>query len=189
MTGTQQRGRRTLLLIAGVFVLPILLAIYMYFSGNNWGATATTQNGELITPPRNLPDLTLTPEPDSRQLYGIWNLVVLAGEQCDAGCVNALEQIRQIRLALGPKMTRAQTIFLPTTIGAIAPELNKSHPALIVVPPDESQQIRNIIGEYRNGQIFIVDPLGNLMMQYAPGASMGDIREDLGHLLKLSGIG
>ncbi len=189
MNEAQRRGRRTLLLITAIFFVPIFLAGYMYFSGSVWRPAVTTHKGELITPPRTMPEINLKPAAGDKPLYGTWNLVVLADTQCAADCVEALEHIRQIRLSLGPKMTRLQTIFMPATISAILPELKSNHPALIVVDPEISGDLRAIVGNYDSGQIFIVDPLGNLMMQYAPGAPMGDIRKDLGQLLLLSGIG
>jgi hypothetical protein len=39
------------------------------------------------------------------------------------------------------------------------------------------------------GRIYIVDPLGNLMMSYAPGADAKGMLEDLKRLLKLSHVG
>ena len=39
------------------------------------------------------------------------------------------------------------------------------------------------------GRIYIVDPLGNLMMSYAPNAPQKALLEDLRKLLKLSHIG
>jgi hypothetical protein len=39
------------------------------------------------------------------------------------------------------------------------------------------------------GRIYIVDPLGNLMMSYAPDAPQKALLEDLKKLLKLSHIG
>ena len=42
----------------------------------------------------------------------------------------------------------------------------------------------------RSGSIYIVDPLGNLMMRHAPTAAPSkDLLEDLRRLLKLSHIG
>jgi hypothetical protein len=189
MADKQKQGRIALLLIAAVFVVPILLAAYMYFSGSDWRPGATTQHGELISPPRMLPDSGLVTASGEKPIRGVWNLLVLADENCAPACIEALEHIRQIRLSLGPKMTRLQTVYLPAANSAIPASLTTDHPALVIVEPSASSEIRGIVGGFAAGQIFIVDPLGNLMMQYAPGTSMGDIRKDIGHLLKLSGIG
>ena len=40
-----------------------------------------------------------------------------------------------------------------------------------------------------DGTLFLIDPLGNLMMQYSPGFNAYKVKEDLMHLLKISQIG
>jgi hypothetical protein len=38
-------------------------------------------------------------------------------------------------------------------------------------------------------RIYLIDPLGNLVLRYAPGADPSGIRRDLARLLRLSQIG
>lgn len=185
MNDAQLRGRLTLLAISALFIAPIILAMYLYFSGDTWRPAAYTQHGNLITPPIVLPDIALSATGDYR-FREVWSLLVMAENQCDNDCVGALEHARQIRLSLGPKMPRLQTVFVPGSTDMInATEF----PVLIITEPESSATLRKLIGTWRNGQIFLVDPLGNLMMSYPPGTEMGNVRKDLGHLLKLSGIG
>jgi hypothetical protein len=40
-----------------------------------------------------------------------------------------------------------------------------------------------------NGMLFLIDPLGNLMMQYDSGFNTYKVKDDLMHLLKISQIG
>lgn len=187
MSEAQKRGRRTLLAIAFLFAAPIGLATYMYYSGSSWNPAQSSARGELITPPRPLPELVLAD--DQLVFRETWSLVVLDNQECASACQNALTAIRQIRLSLGPKMTRMTTVFMPADSKAISDNLYTEHPVLIIAEPDQTIAARELIGTYQSGQIFLVDPLGNLMMSYAPGTDMGDIRKDLAHLLKLSGIG
>lgn len=179
MNDAQARGRRTLLFITLLFVVPIVMAMFMYFSDTAI-PVGSAAKGRLIAPPKVLPQETF---------LRIWSLVVLTDDECDTTCLTALENIRQIRLSLGAKMTRVQTVFIPASETAIRPDLADEHPVLIVVDPGNSKEIRNIVGAYKNGEVFLVDPLGNLMMSYPAGSGMGDIRTDVTHLLKLSGIG
>jgi hypothetical protein len=179
MNEAQAKGRRTLILIMLLFSLPIAGAMYMYYSGTAVPITSTVK-GNLISPPRLLPE---------KSFRKVWSLVVVADQECDSTCLSSLEHIRQIRLSLGPKMTRMQTLYLPGAATAIRPELSTEHPKLIVVQPENSTSTRALIGNFENGEVFMVDPLGNLMMSYPAGSDMGDIRKDVAHLLKLSGIG
>lgn len=189
MNEQQRRGRRTLLLIAAIFFVPIALAMLLYFTNSSLIPGSSTVRGQLINPPISLPSDSLGVDDSNAELRELWTLLVLADKQCDSVCQEALEHIRQIRLSLGPKMIRMQTVFMPAVAAAgDSIDLDK-HPALLVADPDASRNIRVEIGSWQNGEIMLVDPMGNLMMRYAPGTDMGDVRKDLGHLFNLSTIG
>ncbi len=189
MTSTQTRGRLTLLAIAALFALPILAAMYFYFADDGWRPGDKTQHGDLISPPLTLSDQPLTSGDSAPRFRDVWSLVVLADTQCDDICVDALVKIRQVRLWLGPKINRMQTVLLPADSAALPEAVRAEHPKLIIADPSLSQGARKVIGSYNNGQIFMVDPLGNVMMSYKPGVDMGDIRKDIGLLLRISNIG
>ena len=192
MNDAQKKGRRMLVLISLLFILPIISAMYMYFSGTAV-PVASNEHGEFITPPRMLPEITLNTSVPEKQFRDVWSLLVLANNDCDATCLASLGKIRQVRLSLGPKMPRMQTVFIPaesaTLSAELETELSTNHPVLIVVAPEQSGIIHATAGPYENGEMFLVDPLGNLMMRYRQDAGMGEIREDITHLLKLSTIG
>lgn len=44
-------------------------------------------------------------------------------------------------------------------------------------------------GNIPDGMLFLIDPLGNLMMQYEPGFDTYKVKDDLMHLLRISQIG
>ena len=44
-------------------------------------------------------------------------------------------------------------------------------------------------GNIPDGMLFLIDPLGNLMMQYEPGFNTYKVKDDLMHLLRISQIG
>ena len=168
MNEAQAKGRRTLILIALLFALPIVSAMYMYYSGTAIPVSSTVK-GDLITPPKPL---------SQEAFQKVWTLLVLSGEECDATCLESLVSIRQIRLSLGPKMPRMQTVFLPASDTAVRPNMTNDFPKLIVVGPDRDGSTREEVGEFANGEIFLVDPLGNLMMSYPAGTDMvGMIKE------------
>lgn len=189
MTDKKTRGRLTLLLISAVFFAPIFLAVYLYFSDNPWRPSETTQLGTLITPPVQLPNETLAADQGGFSFTEVWSLIVLAEDQCAATCMTALEDIRQIRLSLGPKMPRLQTVFLPAGAAASVQLDARAFPKMIVADPAAAAIVHERVSGWQDGQIFLVDPFGNLMMSYAPGTDKGDVRKDLGHLLQLSEIG
>jgi hypothetical protein len=161
--------------------------MYMYFSDVSWQPTGSTEHGELITPPRPLADVSLNDS--DAQFRKIWSLVVVTGNDCPEECIIALENIRQVRLSLGPKIPRFQTVLLYMDDAPLKDIPMAEHPKLIVADPEVTAGLLDTFGPYENGEVFMVDPLGNLMMRYASGTEMGDIRKDIAHLLKLSGIG
>jgi len=187
MTEIKTQGRFTLLLISFLFFAPIMAAMYLYFSDNTWRPAMSTQRGELVTPPVSLPDVSLAPTQGDYRLREVWSLLVLTGAECDTPCMTALTDTHQIRMSLGPKMTRLQNVLVPA---ANAVHLSENDfPRLIITEGETGAAIAGRIDEWQEGQIFLVDPFGNLMMSYAPGTEKGDIRKDLGHLLKISVIG
>ena len=44
-------------------------------------------------------------------------------------------------------------------------------------------------GVMPEGMLFLIDPLGNLMMQYEAGFNTYKVKDDLMHLLRISQIG
>jgi len=188
-TKQQLHGRLILLGISALFLIPILAAAWLYFGPGDWRPATHVERGQLVTPPVELPDTAFESSAGPFRFREVWTLIVFADEGCDATCVKTLENIRQIRLSLGPKMPRLQTVFLPRNAAAADSLDGAAFPKLYTAEPAAADIVNERLGHWDNGQIFLVDPLGNLMMSYAPGASMGDVRADLGHLLKLSGIG
>src|ERR1700709_1069762 len=99
------RNLRMLALLAGLFLLPLAAAFWVYY-GTDWRPVSTVNHGELITPARPLPG-----EIFQRK----WSLVYIADGQCDETCRKALYVMRQARLSLNNEMTRVDRIFLATS--------------------------------------------------------------------------
>ena len=100
--------------------------------------------------------------------------------------------MRQSRLALNKDMTRVQRVFLTTGNCCDRAYLDAEHPGLVVELADEppGADLLAAFPDTAAGSIYIVDPLGNLMMRHAPApAPTKDLLEDLRKLLKLSHIG
>lgn len=171
MTGPARQSRAQIWIVLGVFFVPLALAFLMYYGGS-WRPTGSTAHGELISPPRPLAgDLW----------HDKWTLVYVGDGRCDGQCRAALVLMRQTRLALNADMSRVQRVFLATGNCCDRAYLDEQHPGLIVALADN---------EADAGYIYIVDPLGNLMMRHAPEAPPAKgLLEDLRRLLKLSHIG
>lgn len=200
---TQRRPRNQAWILVGVFFGPLLLAFALYYGGHYFGLNlrpaGSTNRGDLIHPARPLPqvelDTTDGKKLDAQTLQGKWNLVYVGDGQCDARCREALVLMRQTRLALNDDMTRVQRIFLATASCCDDQYLSTEHPGLITAKADGAagQQLMDSFPDgaatATTGRIYIVDPLGNLMMSYDAQAPRKGLLEDLKKLLKLSHIG
>lgn len=194
------RRRATFWAVAAIFLLPLLVAAYLYYSPVGWRPAGSVNHGMLIDPARPLPAVALpilngSPmAPDF--LRGHWTLIYIGAGSCDARCHQALYQIRQARLALNQDMERVQRLFIAEDPCCDGHFLASEHPGLIVAPAGtlEAQQL---LKEFptdagvlsQAGRIYIVDPLGNLMMAHPRDSGAKHLLDDLKRLLKLSAIG
>lgn len=195
-----RRRRAMLVLLALVFFGPLAVAFWMYYGGV-WQPPRTVNNGELISPARPLPALALqTPSgtPTAADfLRGRWSFVYIGSGECDATCRTALADTRAVRLALDRDAPRVQRVFLFHSSCCDRRALADDHPDLIVAWLDERDGARLLepfpaIGGQpaRDARrIWVVDPLGNLMMSYPAGTAKKAMLTDLEKLLRLSHIG
>lgn len=190
-------SRGKVYLITALFFAPLLLAFLLYYGVDGWRPAGSTNNGDLITPARPLPEtVLLTPEGAELKLaslHGKWTLVYIGAGQCDARCREALTLMRQTRLALNDAMTRVQRLFLVTGECCDQEYLAAEHAGLTIARTSDSNFMTTFARDAKPvdqaGRIYIVDPLGNLMMSYEPGARRKGLLEDLKKLLRLSHIG
>ena len=190
-TGVEDRnkGRLKLVLVALVFLGPLVLSFTLYYLGD-WRPQGSTQNGELL-PPVPLSDAPLLAAGEGPRLRGKWTMIYADEGSCAEACQKTLYETRQIRRSLGKEMSRVQRVFVVTTGAPDAEFLASEHPMLVVAATDTTarQDLLNAIGKFQPGDIFLVDPIGNLMMRFPQGTEMKAIKEDLVHLLKVSRIG
>ena len=196
-----RRGRRQLLLLAALFFVPLAVAFWMYYGPTGWRPSGDASKGDLVDPARPLAALALT-TPDGTQtspdfLRGKWSMVYVGDGLCDDRCRKALYLTRQSRIALNKDMDRVQRVFLVTGRCCYRGFLAQEHPDLVVarVDDDASAALLEPFPTYGGvpladaGRIFIVDPLGNLLMSYAPTAPDKALLTDMKKLLRLSHIG
>jgi hypothetical protein len=197
------RNLRTLAGLAAVFFLPLLASFWLYY-GTAWRPAGRLNHGELISPPRPLPDLTLaripltTPETRSGELpgaglfRGTWTLAYIGDGGCDASCRQSLYLMRQTRLALGTEMTRVARVFLVTGDCCAKAFLEREHAGIVVLDATGAsggKLIEQFPPRDRPHSLYIIDPLGNLMMRYDVRRNPGGLLIDLRKLLELSDIG
>lgn len=185
------RGRKQLLLLAAVFLGPVILAFVVYY-GFDWRPAGSTQHGELLKPPTRLPDIALGALRDgvAPTFRRKWSLIVIAHDGCAEECHAELYETRQARKALSRERDRTQRVL------RISGDFDRAlieaqHPDLVIVPDDAPAAVAlaEYLSEADSAYIYLADPLGNLMMRFPRDTGMKGIHTDLKKLLKLSRIG
>ena len=194
-SSARARNLRTVAALAALFLLPLALAFYVYY-GTAWRPAGSVSHGSLISPPRPLPQAALPrvpPDaPAAATLRGEWTLVYVGDGACDEDCRRALLVMRQTRLALNNDMTRVARVWLATGKCCLAAGLAPGEAGLVVLDasgPAAAALLQAFPATGRAHALFVVDPLGNLMMSYDARNDPHGLLEDLRKLLRLSHIG
>jgi len=194
------RNRGPLLLLAGLFLVPLVLAFVLYY-GTGWRPAGSTRHGDLLDPARPLAEVSLVradgQPTGSGFLRGRWTLLYVGAGTCGPTCRQALVDTRQMRLALDRQASRVQRVFLHAGALHATQELLSQHPDLLaarVDGPAGEALLRpfprfDTLPPVAANRIYVVDPLGNLVLSYAPQADRRGMLKDLRQLLKLSHIG
>ncbi len=204
---SRQRGflssKQSFVLLALIFLMPAFVALVMHNVGDGgWQPEGATNRGTLVHPARPLElsrDLALDGQPLTEYLQGKWTLVYIGDADCDDVCRNNLYKMRQVRIAQNENMKRVQRLYVVSS-GAVTADLaaflESEHPQLdtVALSPAHSGQLYGLfaIGTTpvpKAERVYIVDPLGNLMMYYQPDADASGMLKDLKKLLKFSRIG
>ncbi len=196
---TNQKSTRYLVfgLIIVFFVTPIFLAWCFYRSGGIY-IEDTINHGNLISPPFDLNTFTLkNPEGealDQKPLRGKWLIVYLAPKTCDLNCLHNLYLMRQIRTALGINASRVKRLLLtrPEELTQqLTNKIKQNYPGTlhVVMSQHKIMLIQSKASNLQDGGFFIVDPLGNIMMDYPSSLNPTGILSDLKRLLRVSNIG
>ncbi|MDB5986715.1 MAG: hypothetical protein JWR16_1768 [Nevskia sp.] len=198
MTDTAPRNRRTFLILAGLFLLPFIAAwIYFRFLPQ-LHPTEFTNYGQLIAPARPLPALSLVDtqgqQAPADALQHKWSLVYVGTTECNDDCRKRLVMFRQIRLALGKDLQRAQRVYIAPDVAAAAKlhdELAADHADLRFYADAGAPGTRasDFFQSPDPTAIYAVDPLGNWFMIYSGAVDPKGPYGDLHKLLQLSTIG
>lgn len=191
----QRRGRLILLCMLIFFITPIIAVVAMYKL--DWRPKGESI-GELVTPAKALTMHQPLINSDSdvvtiRLLKDKWSMVYIT-TTCDMQCKDKLHQMRQLHVSLYKEIPRMQRVLL-TTASEVA-NIKQSYPDLLIVNQPKTDIITlseqfNIHNEtaMSAGRIYLVDPLGHLIMSYSASTSPALVRKDITRLMKYSWTG
>ena len=182
-----KRSRATLWLILALCLAPVLASyIAFYF----WQPSEHVNYGELLEP-HLLPDAQLRRADGTPfhwgELKGKWVLVTIDSGRCDAYCRQKLVYMRQVRLAQGKDAGRIERAWLITDEAAADAALIASHVGIVLLRAAGSEFLARFPAERsRADHVYVVDPLGNLMMRYPRNADPRRMLKDVARLLRHS---
>lgn len=192
---TPERKSSTLWLLLLTFVLPVIAAYAYFYFGENMDSN---NNGDLIVPIIDIEKLGLTSEDGTvmnrDELTHKWRMFYIVGENCDTDCMQGMYYMRQINTALGKNSDRVQHMIIH--LEPAAPDFQKIlqseyQKAIHAYTSNDTLvgALSSVDTNLPSNVIYLMDPIGNIMMRFTPDLSPKLILKDLNKLLKVSQIG
>ncbi len=183
-----------MLALLAVCAAPLIASYFAYYVVKPSGKT---NYGALIDPRDHpIPALaatTLDGKPAALDAYkGKWIMLHADSGDCNAQCTTQLHKMRQLRLMQGKNMDRIERVWLITDNDPIETILLREYDGMQMmrVKPDVVKSwLPTEQGTTIADHIYMIDPLGNLMMRFPKDADPGKMKKDIGRLLKASRIG
>lgn len=194
---SKKRNPYTPWFVVIAFVAPVVAAYALFFLGIT--PPAYSNKGELLDPIIDVESFALSD--DSNNVLGRkaitehkWHMMYFVGSSCDDACNQSLYNMRQINIAAGKYANRLQRLLVH--LEAPAEEFQalvaKEYPQARHVNANAetiAAALQEVGPQFRANEIYIMDPLGNIMLRYTQEQSYKDILHDLKKLFKVSQIG
>lgn len=192
------RGRLVFLTIVMFFAIPLIVAWWLFLRTDPGQPWATSNKGDLIIPARPLREFTLVRNQNGDaytldNMRGKWTLVFVPPADCDDACKKNIYHMRQVWAGLGREADRVQRLLVlqeRAQLEALAEFLENYPDMQVVFDPGKTLVNQILFTEALLGEnVYLVDPLGNLMMAFPQTLDPRDMLRDLKKLLKISTIG
>ncbi|MFC0251295.1 SCO family protein [Massilia consociata] len=187
-------GRWKLFAVLMVCAAPLILSYLTYYVIKPGGRT---NYGTLIDPrTRPIPAMastTLDGRPARLEDHaGKWIMLKVGSGECLEACQKQLFSMRQWRLMQGKNMDRVERVWLVTD--------DKPLDTMTIRQYDEMHMLRapqDVVSKWLPAEkgtqpadhIYLIDPLGNLMMRFPADPDPRKVYKDIAKLLKASAIG
>jgi cytochrome oxidase Cu insertion factor (SCO1/SenC/PrrC family) len=188
---TPKTHKRKLLLLVAVMIAPIAFSYMLFY----WGSPSGSVNyGELIEFKKALPNVALRQTNGEAfnisQLRGKWIMLVVDSGECGEPCRKKLYHMRQVRLMQNKKMDRIERVWLIDDDKIPETVIKEDFKGTIFISAQKNKLLKEIPAKVsRHDHIYIIDPLGNLMMRFPKDIDPAKIAKDIKRLLKVSRIG
>ena len=187
------RGRLRLLAVLIICAAPVVASYFTYYVVR---PDARRSYGELVEPQRPLPAIAATGLDGKTQsltaFKGQWLLISVAGGACDPACEKHLYLQRQLRESLGKEKDRLDWVWVVPDEAPVRPALLPAlgqATVLRVRGDDLRRWLEPAPGHRLHEHLFLVDPLGNLMLRFPAAldpSSAKEAKRDLDRLMRAS---
>ena len=193
----RSRGRWKLYAVIAICAAPAIASYLVYYFVR---PDARSNYGTLIEPQRPMPALHLKTLDgagvDTASLRGKWLMVMVGGGACPSVCQDKLYHLRQVRLTTGKDRDRVVRVWLIPDAAPLPTQLIREYDgtAMLRAEPNEIAPwlgggvVASPPTDYAD-HIYLVDPLGNLMMRFPIDADPSKTKRDLAKLLRASSVG
>ena len=194
----KKRNPYTVWFVVLSFIAPVALAYIMFFFVD---VKSFVNHGEILNPIIHISSFELKDENDEiipeQELTYKWRLISFVGKDCNQQCETRLLDTRQIHTSLGKDQHRLIRMFvhLEHAGESLSTLIAETHPNVTQVNGDAAVII-NALGDnvrenvsITNNEIYIMDPMGNVMMRFTQDQPNKEFLYDLKKLLKASQIG
>ncbi len=178
------------------FALPVVASYFTYYVIKPQGRT---NYGELIDPQRNVNSLVVQANQGMpgelgkiAPLQKKWMLLMIGPAKCDEACSRRMFFVRQVRKTTGKDMDRVERVWLVTDENSPDAKFLAEHEGLHLLRA-KAKDLESLLppaeGNVLSDHVYLVDPLGNLMMRFPKEMDASKMKRDLIKLLKASRIG
>jgi hypothetical protein len=203
----KHRSKTPLIIILLMSLAPLVAALIVYFIPE-LRPEGSAAYGELVQPQRPMPnakDLPLTTldgKPfDLGSLKGKWIMMAADGAACPEACARKLYIIRNTHASQGKHVERLARVWFITDDAPVPEKVLEAYKGAVMVRVNPVVLQQFLLGgapgsvtpeQARQGlsiPIWVIDPLGNLMLQYPAVADPEMFRKDIRKLIQNSRIG
>ena len=201
----KKRSRLPLFLILAISLAPLVFALLAYYvPALGLRPAESTNYGQLVQPQRPVPstaDLPLTTLEgaafDLASLHGKWILVTADDAACPESCVTKLFILRNSHASQGKNVERLARVWFVTDDAAVPEQVLIAYKGTNMLRADPEKLVAflapNATPAEREAALkapmWIIDPLGNLMMEFPANADPISVRDDIRKLIRNSRVG
>ena len=200
------RSRVIFILLVLLFIAPIAipwLALKNETLYELLHPKSTKSFGDLISPARPLADIHFVQLDGADypidNMHQKWSYIYISDTGCDQDCIDSLAKVRDARYAQSGDALRVNYYLILTNYSQQndLAGLIKEHPRMTVLILDD-EKAAQFLEQFRidgepavigAGRVYLVDPIGNLMMSYPRGFHRDGLLKDLKKILHYSQIG